>query len=602
MFPPSPPQIESPGDHRQVLGIRLALVALVIAVYWPALGFGYVRYDDPEYVTNNSVVQGGLSATGVQWALTARYAANWHPLTWLSLMLDTSIFGNDAWGAFGHHLVNIILHALNALLLLGVLRRMTSMLWRSALVAALFAVHPMHVESVAWVSERKDVLSMLFWLLAMRAYADYVRDIRVGRYLMVVLWMALGLMAKPMLVTLPAVLLLLDFWPLRRIAGAMWSGAWWRRCTLLLLEKLPLLLLSSASAAVTIWVQRGGAPLQEGHWLALPQRLQNVSIAYVMYLGKLLWPAKLACLYLNPLHLGDFVWPQWRVLAAGALLIVITSAAVILARRAPYLLMGWLWYVIAMTPVIGLVEVGRQLIADRYAYIPFVGLYIALVWLAVEVVAHWRAGASAPWRFGAALAGVAVVALAFVAHRQVWVWRDSLTLFSHAVQVTDRNWLMLNNLAGVLEENEHRPDEALKVMRQAVEICDCSWVQEHYGEMLSRAGHAFEAQQALERAVALNPSNALAQNNLGIVLLQRGQSAAALEHLRQAVDLQPDKAEYHKSLAMALALDGRHDEAVTHMQEAIRLQSDPETKSQWQILLGVIQAGNAPAAGDTLRP
>ena len=570
--------------------VRIGLVALVLAIYWPALQFGYVDFDDPDYVLENPPVRAGITVEGVQWAFTTRHAGNWHPLTWLSLMLDGSLCGDRA---FGHHLMNITLHALNVLLAFSALRGMTAAPWRSALAAALLAAHPMHVESVAWITERKDVLSMLFWLLAVRAYASYARvRLEVPRrsrglkeYGMVALWMALGLMSKGMIVTLPGVLLLLDLWPLNRLSEPIMSAAWWKRCAMLIVEKLPLLALSLACVRLTLWAQLDQGAIQEGLVLELPQRLQNVAVAYVMYVGKLFWPVNLSCLYPNPLHLGDWAWPPWQPLAAAGLVAAITILALVLCRRAPFVLTGWMWFVLAMLPVIGLVQIGRQIIADRYAYIPFIGLYIVLAWTLGAVATKSRRRAMIVGGMWAA----AVVILGAMSHRQVYVWRDGETLFAHAAGVTERNWLMINNLAGVLEKAGRR-DEGLVRLEQAVAICsECAWVHQHHGEMLLRAGRLYEAQQALERAIELDPNMALAHVNLGVALMQRSQANAGLEHLHRAVDLEPRNPEWRIRLAAALSVAGRSTEAIEQVEEAIRLA--PRRRSEWQPMLDAIRTG-----------
>jgi Flp pilus assembly protein TadD len=352
----------------------------------------------------------------------------------------------------------------------------------------------------------------------------------------------------------------------------------------LLTGKLPLLAIAIASSMVTLWAQLGRGVLQEGRWLTLAERAQNVVIAYVMYLGKLVWPANLACLYPNPLHQGDFTWPLWQPLAALALLLGLTVAAISLARRAPFVLVGWMWFLVAMVPVIGIVEIGRQIIADRYAYIPFVGLYLIIAWTVGETALRLRSLRAVT----CGLCVAVIAALGVAAHRQVHVWRDSETLFRHAATVTERNWLMLNNLAGILERANRR-DEALPLLEEATAIChDCAWVHQHHGEVLARAGKLFEAQTALQRAIELDPNLALAHANLGIVLVQRGQPASGIEHLRKAVELQPTNAQWRVQLATALSLAGSREEAIRQVEEAIRIQ--PGRASEWQPVLEAIAA------------
>ncbi len=569
----------------QALSGRAILVLLVVAVYWPTARFGYVAYDDNWYGSDNAHVQQGLTAASVQWAMTARVAMNWHPLTWLSLMLDVTLFGDRP---EPHHVVNVALHAVNVLLLLSVLHAMTGMFWRSALVAGLLAVHPIHVESVAWISERKDVLSMLFWLLTMQAYRWYARDAGIGRYLLVTLFMILGLMSKPMVVSLPFVLLLLDFWPLRRMGAADLSRRFARSFGGLLLEKAPLIAVAVVCMLVTRIVQHGDGTLTEGRWMTLGEHLRMIAVGYMAYPSKMLWPDNLAALYPNLALLGQQQWSDGQVVIAAMGLAAVTLMALVLARRVPWLVTGWLWYLGAMVPVIGFVQVGRQAMADRYAYIPFIGLYIIVAWGLGAVLDRVRSRLAV--HCGAAAIVAAVIVLAAIAHRQVWVWKDSVTLFSLALDVTENNWMMLNNLAGVLVQQGKR-DEALPLLDAATSICrECSWVHEHNGETLAAAGRLVEAQRAFERAIALNPLSASAHSNLGVVLVHLGSAASGFAALKRAVEIEPGRATWRKSLAIGLALDGRPDEARAVIDQAI--QQHPEMRPELQPILEAILSGD----------
>jgi len=403
------------------LGSVLALLPLL--AYLPTFANGFVNLDDSLYVTGNPWVLKGLAPESLAWALTANVANNWHPLTLLSHLLDVQLFGLHA---AGHHGTSLLLHAANGLLLFAVLRRMTGRLWRSWTVAALFAVHPTHVESVAWISERKDVLSALFWILAMAAWTAWARQPAPGRYLVVMILMVLGLAAKPMVVTLPFVLLLLDAWPLERLHLG------WRR---LILEKLPLLALSAISSLVTLRYQETSmVPLEV---LPLSFRLANAAVAYAAYLGKTLFPWHLAVFYPIPLAI-----PVWKTAGAAALLIAITAFAVWRARRSLWLLTGWLWFLGTLVPVIGLVQVGRQAMADRYLYLPSIGLYLAVVWGIAELVKRREVRL--------AMAAAAILALAAATWTQTRTWQDSVTLYRHALAVTDGNYLAHLGLAKAL--------------------------------------------------------------------------------------------------------------------------------------------------------
>jgi tetratricopeptide (TPR) repeat protein len=447
------------------------LVLLTALVYAPVLRHGFVNYDDNLYVSGNPVVRQGLTWEGLRWAWTAAVACNWHPVTMLSHMLDVELYGvRPGW----HHLTNLLLHLANVVLLFEVLRRMTGATWRSAAVAALFAVHPLHVESVAWISERKDVLSGLFFLLTLGAWLRYVRRPAAGRYLLALLAFALGLLAKPMLITLPFVLLLLDVWPLGRLPLAAMPAAserTERRRALraLLLEKLPFVVLAVAVSAVALYTQRGAMASLAA--LPLRRRAANALVSYVVYLGKSLWPSRLAVIYPLPPSI-----PLWKAALAAALLAALTALALARLRRAPWLAVGWLWFAGMLAPVSGLVQVGRQAMADRYTYLPSIGLFIAVVWSA-----HALAQAALPGELPArgpgatrrallgAGAAVVIAALALTARVQVGAWRDSLTLFRHAAAVTDGNYVAAFHLGEELRMRGDRA-EARRYYREALRI------------------------------------------------------------------------------------------------------------------------------------
>jgi tetratricopeptide (TPR) repeat protein len=514
--------------------IPAALVAAVVLLYWRVGGFPFVEYDDQQYVTANPVVLSGLTLQGVKWAFTTFHASNWHPLTWLSHMADVTLFGPDAgWP----HRVNALLHLANTLLLFRLLNRTTGRAWESGFAAALFALHPLHVESVAWVSERKDVLSALFWFLAADAWVRWCARPSVLRYLPVAGFMAASLMSKPMAVTLPFTLLLLDAWPLRRLAS--------RGIGRLLLEKAPLFLLSAASCAVTVAAARAEG-LNSLDAVPMGARLANASLAYIEYLRMTAWPAGLAVFYPHP-YAGVSL-PAAGLAAAG--LAVATVAAIRFARGRPYLAFGWFWYLGTLVPVIGLVQVGGQAMADRYAYVPLVGIFVALAWGASDRVSAWRI----PQGAAAAAAGVVLAALAACAWVQVGYWGSTEALFGHALAVTKDN-LVAHETLGVKAAREERLDEALSHFREVARIrpgyADPWCVA---GRILARQGKPGEAEAAFREALRLRPGYAEAHAQLGMLLAGRGAAGEAAAHLREALRLAPDDPE--ANLAMAELLDG----------------------------------------------
>jgi len=550
--------------ERHAFTIYFALVALNIVVFASARRFGFVRFDDPDYVTKNPQVPAGLTWRGFKWALTTGYVANWHPLTWLSHMLDVQLFGLNP-GA--HHTVNLALHVANTLLLFVVLRRMTGAVGRSAFVAALFAIHPLHVESVAWISERKDVLSTFFWMLTLLAYGEYARKSGVLRYAFVLLFFALGLLSKPMVVTLPFVLLLLDAWPLKRIA--LWrddrhliSGNDRSIVMRLLMEKLPLFALAAASSIATVFIQRKWGAVGSLTVYPIGVRLQNALISYVAYMAKMVWPTDLAVFY--PYRQSP---DAWTVAAAALLLIGITIAAVRGFRRRPYLLVGWLWYLGTLTPVIGIVQVGLQSMADRYTYIPLIGLFIIVAWGAAEVAERWpRRRAALP-----AVATLVLAACAITARAQVETWRDSLTLWQHAVDVTSENTWARYNL-GVVLVQAGRVDEGIARFRDVLRA------DPNYADVHIDLGNALAARGAIDEAIAefatvvrLRPDYAEARSAYGNLLRSRGRNADAIAQYREALRLDPSLATAHNELGNALTDDGRFSDAIVEYAAAVRL-------------------------------
>src|SRR6266567_640863 len=509
------------------VGVCICLAALTWVIFGQTLRHDFINYDDPRYVYENTKITRGLSIAGIGWAFTHIHSENWHPLTTISHMLDCQLYGLKAgW----HHFTNVVLHTIAAILLFLVLQQMTSTLWRSAFVATLFAIHPLHVESVAWVAERKDVLSGVFFMLTLLAYVHYVRTPSVGRYLAVAVLSAFGLMSKPMLVTLPFVLLLLDYWPLGRIRGHKSDVSGHENLVMLLVEKIPLVGLSAVSSVVTFLAQRGAVGWTEQ--LPVSARINNAVATYVVYMWQMLWPLKLAVFYPHP----ENRLPISEIMLALAILIAATAAAFILRKKRPYLVTGWLWYLGMLVPVIGLVQVGWQGHADRYTYLPQIGLYILLTWTVADLTARWRRQREILSASAAVIIGV----LSWRAWVQTSYWRDSETLFTHALAVTSNNDVAENNL----------------------------------GIVFLRKGNLDGAISLLQAAVDLRPENSPAHENLAKALLQKGQVTNALVHYRRLLELQPDNIEVHNIVGTVLIQQGQAREAVEEWQKVLAIQPD----------------------------
>jgi tetratricopeptide (TPR) repeat protein len=553
--------------HRGVW-VCLFLAVSILAVYWQANTHKFVNIDDGLYVTKNAQVKNGLDLDGVVWAFKSTQATNWHPLTWLSHMLDVELYGLNA-GA--HHMSSVLLHIVNSLLLFIVFRKMTAHLWPSAFVAALFALHPLHVESVAWVAERKDVLSTFFWLLTMFSYARYAERPGIIRYLAVVACFMLGLMAKPMLVTLPFVLLLLDVWPLRRIrferSGADETGDNLRRSPgfWLIWEKIPLFLLTVACSVLTFVVQQKGGAVRSLEMYPLTMRVANALVSYVKYIVKMIWPVDLAVFYPHPGSL-----PIWQVAGAGLFLALVSVVVLRAIRRRPWFAVGWLWYAGTLVPVIGLVQIGLQAMADRYTYVPLIGLFIMVAWGVAELLDRWRHKEKL-------LTTAAIIVLAVfstISWRQVTYWKDSLTLYKQTLMATSSNYVIHNNLGFSLIAR-HRFEEAITHFKAALRI------NPDYENASINLGIALLSQGKIDQCIAYyqeilkkKPAYAGVHHNLGIVLLRNGKVENAVFHFREALRLKPDYAQAYNSLGAALVLTGKTDEAVFNFKKALQIKPD----------------------------
>lgn len=583
------------GSWAAVL-ISLFLILTIVAVFWPAKNFPFINLDDEEYVVENPQVLNGLSLKGMIWAFTTKHSSNWHPLTWLSHMLDAELYGLNP---RGHHLTNLFFHVANTLLLFWVFKRMTGMLWRSGFVALLFALHPLHVESVVWVAERKDVLSTFFWMLTIMAYVHYVHQTSLRRYLLVFFSFALGLLSKPMLVTLPLVLLLFDYWPLGRLyrepseqrsIGRVSRSEVFR----LVWEKVPLFILVTVSCFLTLWAQRGTVASLEG--LPLGTRMANALISYVSYVGKMIWPFRLAIQYPYPEK-----FPLWQVAGAGLFLIGISCLVVREVPRRPYLVVGWLWYLGTLVPVIGIVQVGIQGMADRYTYVPLIGLFIMIIWGGVGLLSQWRYRRMALSVFAALI----IILLIVLTRTQLLYWNDPIKLCQHSLDLTERNYLVHYNLGvtltregrdeeakaqyaevlkirpdyykalsamGVILSRQRKYSEAIAYYKEALRIKP-DHADTHYnlGRAFFQLGKYENAITAYKEAIRIKPDDADAYLLLGIALTRQGKYDEAIASHREAIKIKPNLADAHNNLAITLALQGRHQEAIAHFNEVLRM-------------------------------
>jgi Flp pilus assembly protein TadD len=537
----------------------LFLFIVTLSVYWQITSHEFINYDDGLYVTENPHVQAGLTRESIIWAFTTGHAVNWHPLTWLSHMLDIDIYGLNP---IGHHLTNLQFHILNSILLFLVFKMMTGALWQSAFVAALFALHPLHVESVAWVAERKDVLSTFFWILSMWAYVRYVRQPEKKRYFLLILFFILGLMSKPMLVTLPFVLLLLDFWPLSRFQSTTKesNNFSYKTLTSLVLEKLPLFVLTAVSSFVTFFVQQHGGAIKSLEAVPMDLRIVNALFSYLSYLGKAIWPQNLALIYPYP-----SISIIWQITLSVPVLICISILTIKLARSFPYLTTGWLWYLGTLVPVIGLVQVGNQSMADRYTYISFIGIFIIVAWGMADIFSRWQNQKT----LLALLAGIVIASFMVCTCFQVQKWQNSITLLKHAINVTYNNSMAHYTFGHALDQ-QGRLEEAVLQYNKAIKIRpEFAMAHNNLGAALSRKGELKEAIYHFNEAVNIHPDYATAHNNLATVLLTQGKFEEALSHYREAIRINPEDECTRKNLANFLFNQGRTDEALSHYNKVL---------------------------------
>jgi len=537
--------------------ISICFAAAVVAVYWPVHNYDFVKYDDDLYVYNNSNIQTGITPQSIKWAFSSGYANFWHPLTWLSHILDWQIYGGTAGG---HHITNLIFHITNTLLLFFVFKRMTNDIWPSAFVAMAFALHPLHVESVVWVSERKDVLSIFFWLLTMWAYARYVEKLKLRWYLAAMVLFVAGLMAKPMLVTLPFVFFLLDYWPLKR------KISWY-----LLAEKIPFIVLSAVLSAVAFFTQQSGGAIEKLVNVGINIRIFNALISYVKYIGKMLWPSDLAVVY----PLTNQI-PVLYVLASFVFLLAVTILVLCLSQKHRYLVTGWFWYLGTLIPVIGIVQVGSHAMADRYSYITLTGLFIIIAFGVKELVAKQR------YKLLIMPAAVVLIIWGAVAARQVRYWKNSITLFEHALAATKDNSVVLTNYiiclneAGRFDDVIVQSEKMLKLKPDSVETLN------NFGIALAQKGRFQEAVEKFGLAVKYKPDSSLSYFNLAVTFQNQNMYEQAASFYRQALKIQPNYTAASVNLAEALMELGEKDEAVRVYRDAIEY--DPNNQYLKQLL------------------
>jgi tetratricopeptide (TPR) repeat protein len=568
--------------ERSDLLILFGLAIVTFGIYAQVIGHRFINLDDPSYITENSMVNRGVTLDGLAWAFTTFHFGYWHPLTWIAHMIDSQLFGMFAGG---HLLVNALIHVADTLLVFWFLLGTTHARWPSALVAALFALHPLHVESVAWAAELKDTLSTFLGLLSLIAYVRYAEAPSIRRYAWVAIMLAFGLLAKPMLVTWPFVMLLLDYWPLGRFRAAEVGGRW-SVVRGLVVEKLPLFVLVTASAVVTTIAASGNGAVLTLAREPIALRLSNALVSYANYLLRAFWPNDLAVYYPFP----EAGIPAWQIIGAALLLIGVTAFCFFQRKIRPYLIVGWLWFLGTLVPVIGLLQAGGQTMADRYFYIPSIGLFIALVFGLADIAKSWRV---APW-LSAAITGVVLLVLATLTNAQIHRWRDSFTLFEHTLAVTPPNPLIEYDLGVAFAESD-RYDEAAPHFEKALQIRPNDYMSLLYmGITRFYQGRVPEAIEYAQAAIRSQADSARAHDLLGMALAKQNRNDDALDEMRRAVKLAPKDADIRNDLGLALARLGRIPEAIDEFHEAVRLAPDKAAAAHANLGWALLGSGKAP--------
>jgi tetratricopeptide (TPR) repeat protein len=561
-------------NSRYGVWICIFIVAATLSVYFQVRHFDFVNYDTPEYVYDNRNVRQGLSVEGLNWALTATYMSNWHPITWLSHMLDVTLFGLSPGP---HHLMSLAIHILNAVLLFILLLNITEHPVRSGLVAALFALHPLHVQSVVWVAERKDLLSTLFFFLSIISYVQYVKKNNIKGYFAVLIFFILGLMSKPMIVTLPFVLLLMDFWPLRRIDPYLSLQGKKPLSTAFVFDKIPLFVLSGVSSIITLFAQQSGGAVASFNHIPFRTRLANALVSYLVYLNKLFWPDNLAAIYPYPEQLSVAL-----VVFSIACFAVISLLSFKLMKSRPWFIVGWLWFVITLVPVIGIVQVGMQPMADRYTYIPSVGIFIIMSWTLFYLLE--RHSINKENMVPIALSIISVYSV--VSWQQVGHWKDSKTLFEHAISVTKNNFIAHNNLGHHLLENNDLESATLHFERAIQINPNFETAHLNLGISLSRKGRFDNAIEHYKTAIEINPEYSTAYSNLGNAYFRKNELKRAIPCYLQALKLEPDFSDAYSNLGAVMVRLGDNEKAFELFRNALKL--DPENKNARQNLQTLI--------------